>query len=264
MAKTLPRLGMLAAAALLGFGALTGTGVISVAPTAATPGAIVGGETGDITKTPFIGYKSNEAGQYQGCGLTLVSPTKAVTAAHCYTDPDEETFATFGRQKLSGKDGVTVKVAKVFVHPGFRGVEGGNDVVVLTLAKAVTEVKPITLISAKDEALYGAGKDATVLGWGTTSEGGDLSDNLLQVTVPFVSDNTCTTAYKGDFKADTMVCAGFKDGGKDSCQGDSGGPLVAGGKLVGVVSFGDGCARAGFPGVYTRLTGVLDVISDQL
>jgi secreted trypsin-like serine protease len=91
-----------------------------------------------------------------------------------------------------------------------------------------------------------------VLGWGRTGEQSPTSRYLLGATVPFVADGTCEKAY-AEFAASDMVCAGFAEGGVDTCQGDSGGPLVAGGKLVGVTSWGEGCARKGKPGVYVRV-----------
>eukprot|EP00966_Prymnesium_polylepis_P034267 796148-Prymnesium_polylepis.1 len=64
-----------------------------------------------------------------------------------------------------------------------------------------------------------------------------------------------------------MLCAGFPEGGRDTCQGDSGGPLFVmptgetdKAVLVGVVSFGEGCGFAGFPGVYARVSYFYDWI----
>jgi secreted trypsin-like serine protease len=73
------------------------------------------------------------------------------------------------------------------------------------------------------------------------------------VDVPITTDAACTAAYQGDYQPTAMFCAGVPEGGLDSCQGDSGGPFVVGGKLVGIVSWGIGCARPGLPGVYTRV-----------
>ena len=98
---------------------------------------------------------------------------------------------------------------------------------------------------------------ATIAGWGTTSEGGDTPDTLQEAQVPVTTDATCAGAYS-DFDPATMVCAGYPQGGTDTCQVDSGGPLfgrTAAGdlKVVGATSFGEGCARAGKPGVYARV-----------
>jgi hypothetical protein len=100
----------------------------------------------------------------------------------------------------------------------------------------------------------GAGDVETIVGWGTTSEGGDTPDTLQEAQVPVTTDADRAAAYS-DSKADTMLCAGFPQGGVDTCQGDSGGPLfghTATGalKVVGATSFGEGCARPGKPGVY--------------
>merc|ERR1712215_500897 len=80
--------------------------------------------------------------------------------------------------------------------------------------------------------------------------GGSLGKVLMKVTVPVVSDDDCRGAYGVSEIADSMICAGLAQGGKDSCQGDSGGPFMCGSQLSGVVSWGYGCAEPGYPGVY--------------
>jgi secreted trypsin-like serine protease len=109
-----------------------------------------------------------------------------------------------------------------------------------------------------------------VVGWGALREGGVLQRRLRAARVPFVSDDKCRDAYKGAgyrFAADEMICAGnFRRGGVDSCQGDSGGPLVRRDRAgrwvqVGIVSWGHGCARPGFPGVYTQVSAFADAIA---
>ena len=76
-------------------------------------------------------------------------------------------------------------------------------------------------------------------------------------------DDYCRTG-DSEFDSKLLTCAGYDAGGVDTCQGDSGGPLVAGGKLIGVTSFGDGCARPGKPGYYVRIGAVADRLADQL
>lgn len=107
---------------------------------------------------------------------------------------------------------------------------------------------------------------ATVSGWGKLSEDGKLSETLRAVNVTMMSDSECRAYYGKHRIEDKMTCAGFEYGGKDACQGDSGGPLVGhvDGRtvLVGVVSWGIGCARAHNPGVYTQVSKYIDWIYD--
>ena len=96
---------------------------------------------------------------------------------------------------------------------------------------------------------------STTMGWGATSSGGWGSTYLLEVDVPI--DNSCGN-YSNWEITNNMVCAGDNNGGEDSCQGDSGGPLIMTNgdgeyELIGIVSWGYGCAEAGYPGVYSRI-----------
>ena len=83
-------------------------------------------------------------------------------------------------------------------------------------------------------------------------------------TVPIVSSSSCANPYGSDYIASDMVCAGYTSGGVDTCQGDSGGPLLVGGVLAGITSWGEGCAAAGHPGVYTRLTTFSSLVTAQV
>ena len=89
----------------------------------------------------------------------------------------------------------------------------------------------------------------------------------MKVEVPYVDEQTCEDDYTGYEITELMICAGEK--GKDSCQGDSGGPLVAydaenSPVLVGVVSWGIGCAYEGYPGVYARVSAFVEWISQTI
>ncbi|KAI9290932.1 trypsin-like serine protease, partial [Neoconidiobolus thromboides FSU 785] len=107
-----------------------------------------------------------------------------------------------------------------------------------------------------------------VIGWGTTSSGGAVSKVLLEVKVPVFNADQCKKTAYGTLDTTTQFCAGYPEGGKDSCQGDSGGPMFIeednAPVLVGIVSWGRGCALKGYPGVYTRAAAVADFINQNL
>jgi len=118
-----------------------------------------------------------------------------------------------------------------------------------------------------------AGSMVTVTGWGTLNEGGlGLPNVLHKVDVPVVSDEECRASYAAagvDSVADSMICAGLPEGGKDSCQGDSGGPFFSNEspearELLGIVSWGIGCGRAGYPGVYTEVSYFVEWITETM
>jgi len=251
------------AAAALVVGLATGA-VASAAPSQPQRPYIVGGEDTTTDENPFVVALLSPDG-HQFCGGTLGAKNKVITAAHCTVDikdkPDQVQVAV-GRTKMSSQDGKVLKVKEIWVHEKYEDATKGFDVSVLTLDGDV-EQKPLELGDKSDPG-YGEGKEATMLGWGLTSEGGEQSDNLKKVKVPVTSDDTCKKAYP-EYNAEAQVCAGTHEGGKDTCQGDYGGPMVSeSGKLIGITSWGEGCPRPDKPGVYTRVATYVEDIKKHL
>jgi secreted trypsin-like serine protease len=251
-----------AAAALVTAGAAA-TALLAAPAAVAAPQPIVGGSTTTTSAYPFV-MQITDASQNQFCGGTLVSPTKVVTAAHCMVGETTRSVRVVGgRTHLDGSDGTVARVGRIWIHPDYTRATRGDDVAVLTLSTSMPYT-PARYVSSSDTSVYAAGTTARVLGWGTTRENGGSSNQLRTATVPVVSDTNCRGSYGSDFVASDMVCAGYASGGVDTCQGDSGGPLLVGGVLAGVTSWGEGCARAGYPGVYSRLTTFSGLVTAQV
>lgn len=243
--------------------AAAATALLSAPTAVAAPEPIVGGSTTTTASYPFM-MQITDASGYQFCGGTLVSAKKVVTAAHCMVGETTGSVRVVGgRTYLNGTNGTVSKVSKIWINPGYTDATNGDDVAVLTLSTSMSYT-PASYVSASDTSVYAAGTTARVLGWGTTSESGSSSNQLRTATVPIVSDSSCRSSYGSDFVASDMVCAGYSSGGVDTCQGDSGGPLLIGGVLAGITSWGQGCAEAGYPGVYTRLTTFSDLVTAQV
>ncbi|MGW4381479.1 S1 family peptidase [Kitasatospora sp. NPDC004531] len=255
-----------------------------VALTAAAPASaqrrIVGGTSASTGDHPWMvalasrsQFGSARSGQF--CGGALVTPTKVVTAAHCFYDettgrPTQRPGlrVIVGRDDLRGTAGREVAVDRVWIEPAYNFAANSRDVAVLTLAEPQNDRQLLELVGPGESRPYAAGTPATVFGWGDTRGNGSYSNTLRQVTVPIVPDAVCADAYPGGrdsaYDARSMVCAGEQRGGKDACQGDSGGPLVVGGRLAGLVSWGAGCAEAEHPGVYTRISAVAESVQNAL
>ncbi|WP_367136485.1 trypsin-like serine protease [Saccharothrix sp. HUAS TT1] len=223
---------------------------------------VVGGDRVSIEEHPWVVYLTDSGGN-QFCGGTLVAPTKVVTAAHCaVARTPRNTRVVVGREDRRSSAGRVVRLDDIWIHPDYVTADQGADVAVLTLRDGV-EQEPLPLAHESDRALYEAGTEGRVFGWGRTSEQGSASRYLLAATVPVVADADCRRAYL-QYDPDEMTCAGYPEGGVDTCQGDSGGPFVAGGKLIGVTSWGEGCAREDRPGVYSKIAAYADAIEEQV
>ncbi|MEU6381516.1 serine protease [Streptomyces sp. NPDC046909] len=244
----------------------------SAAPVAADS-IVVGGFPVDISEGPWTvalssrdRFGGTRAGQF--CGGVAIGRTTVLTAAHCVgedvlgTPPNQvrDLKVIAGRTDLLSDQGREIRVRDIRVNPDYDRVTNAGDFAVLRLVRPLPRGSAIAMAPAGDSA-YEPGTAATVYGWGDVSGGGDYAQSLRAARVHVLSDALCERAYPGSadgtYLADTMLCAGEEEGGVDACQGDSGGPLVAEGKLVGLVSWGSGCALPGSPGVYTRVSDVV-------
>ena len=223
--------------------------------------AIVGGTAVPDGKYPFMAVLivRNSAGGTGLCGGSLIDADSVLTAGHCLVNAVSVDLAV-GRTVISQNQGQVRFATAAYLHPNFNPNNNFSyDAAVLKLNAAVAGVGPIRLSAATQNALETPGRRLTVSGWGTTSEGGSTSDRMREVSVPVVRDAAARRAYASQapilrYFPSLMVAAGVR--GKDSCQGDSGGPLFKPGAprtQVGIVSYGRGCARAGFPGAYTEV-----------
>ncbi|MGV9526924.1 S1 family peptidase [Streptomyces cellulosae] len=247
----------------------------SAAPVAADS-VVVGGFPVDVSQSPYTvalssrdRFGGTRAGQF--CGGVAVGRTTVLTAAHCMDPevlgaspdrvPDLKVIA--GRTELLSESGQEVAVRKAWVNPDYDGDTNSGDFAVLSLAEPLPAASVIGMAGSGDPA-YRAGTPATVYGWGDTTGSGGYAGSLHGARVRVQPDSLCEKAYSGGangtYRAETMLCAGEAAGGRDACQGDSGGPLVAQGRLIGLVSWGAGCGWAGSPGVYTRISDVLDTL----
>jgi trypsin len=246
--------------------------LMSAAPTAAG-GVVVGGYPVDVSQGPWTvalssrdRFGGTRAGQF--CGGVAVGRHTVLTAAHCLSEevlgapPDRvrDLKVITGRTDLRTRDGQEIAVSEVWVNPGYDSDSNAGDFAVLRLAESVAQDAVAPMAGAGDAA-YTPGTAARVFGWGDVTGSGDYAYGLRAADVQVLEDARCAKAYpgsaEGTYRADSMVCAGEPEGGPDACQGDSGGPLVAQGRLIGLVSWGSGCGRAGSPGVYTRVSEVV-------
>ncbi len=228
---------------------------------------VIGGERAAQGAWPWMAGLIDKNGspfRSHFCGGSLISPTWVLTAAHCVEGESRpsDIHVVLGLTDLSAPEAgyERIPVLRIISHPGFEQDVGDNDIALLELSRASDQTPLAGLIdSGNQSTLAGPGRLATVIGWGSTDPRGDSSTRwLMQAEVPITSQDTCERAFPGEIDQ-TMLCAGYTQGGKDACSGDSGGPLVVpdgkgGYAQAGIVSWGAAtCAKAGEYGVYSRV-----------
>uniref|UniRef100_A0A8C3QH37 Granzyme A n=1 Tax=Cyanoderma ruficeps TaxID=181631 RepID=A0A8C3QH37_9PASS len=218
---------------------------------------IIGGYEVKPHSRPFMAQIKGPKGVI--CGGALIKENWVLTAAHCKAEKAKVVLGAHS-SKESEKEQQTFQIAKCIRYPCYDRKTNENDIMLLQLqgrAKLNKAVKPIPLPTSDEDPK--SGTVCSVAGWGTTTSRRKTSPAaLMEVNITVISREICNDKkhYNGKpIITENMICAGDKNGGKDSCYGDSGGPLRCKNVMRGITSFGKrSCGKASGPGVYTRLT----------
>ncbi|XP_034073671.1 transmembrane protease serine 9 [Gymnodraco acuticeps] len=230
---------------------------------------IVGGVTARRGEWPWIG--SLQYKRLHRCGATLIHNKWLITAAHCFkSDASPSNWAvSLGSVLRSGIGALVIPIQRIVIHPAFNGSTMDHDVALLELAVPAPMSYTIQSVCLPSPVhRFPIEAECYVTGWGSMREGGSLTNMLQKAAVSIIEQADCKQPYR-DALTPNMMCAGYMEGGKDTCWGDSGGPLTCREPsghwfVAGVTSWGHGCGRSGFPGVYTRTTSVRKWISTYL
>ncbi|XP_069704879.1 transmembrane protease serine 9-like [Periplaneta americana] len=232
---------------------------------------IVGGIVAEKGEFPWIvwirlGHKNGDF-----CAGTLISPSYVLTAAHCLQDTEDVSDLNLylGLHNIAEAKNPH-KATSMKIHSEFVDDEElnlPNDIGIIQLDKPVEFSDRIRAACIPKENYNYDNGEATVAGWGVTAENGRPAKLLRKVKLPFVPRSLCNETFPGLRQG--VVCAGYKEGKRDACQGDSGGPMhrinnAGMYELVGLVSFGEGCARPEMPAVFTKIPHYLDWIKANL
>jgi len=252
---------------------------------------VIGGSAATENQYPWICSILRSDFTFYGCAATLLScfpQVIIVSAAHCFArrtaEEISELWVVCGDHRTIGFNNIDsnewrVQIQSVTIHPKYKGSSNSFDSDIATIRVSLLDEVQFSLVCrpkviwpaclpARGEQ-YNLWKDSEVQGWGSTSSSGVvvLPPSLRFARVLPVPQLACKHAMGEDRISDGMICA-FGDG-TDTCQGDSGGPMTSQAKegdgysLVGITSWGDGCAQPGTYGVYARVGYYMDWVAQQ-
>ncbi|KAH8419425.1 hypothetical protein KR222_011479, partial [Zaprionus bogoriensis] len=209
---------------------------------------IIGGINENVARSPW-----QVSLQWKGrhiCGGAIYSLTLVLTAAHCVVNKTANCMQVHVGSSYPYRGGSFHSVNAHFAHEKYSQKRLTHDIAVIQLAtplKLTYRVQPIKLATEAPPP----GSKVWVSGFGLTNLS-QPSARLLGAEVQIVQQKSCIAVYNSRKITEVALCAYADD--KDACRGDSGGPLVYKRTLVGLVSWGKGCARRNHPGVYSNVS----------
>ncbi|KAH9644576.1 hypothetical protein HF086_009151 [Spodoptera exigua] len=190
-----------------------------------------------------------------GGSVTTIDQYPTIAAVF-RTEPGQLKIRVGSSFRSSG--GVLHNVIQYIMHPGYNFRTFDNDIGIIRSATAFTFNNNVRAASIAGANYFPADNQPVwAAGWGDTYSGSTAgSEQLRHVQVVVINQNTCRNQYANTIYSitDNMLCSGWPTGGRDQCQRDSGGPLYHNGVVVGVCSFGMGCADANYAGVNARVS----------
>ncbi|XP_053556826.1 coagulation factor XI [Bombina bombina] len=228
---------------------------------------IVGGTNSSLGEWPWqvsMHLKFTTTYKKHTCGGSIINNQWILTAAHCVSAPlnNPSVWNIYaGIVKLSDITQSTpfYEVERIITHSLYNGAENGTDIALLKLKTAITfNEKQQAICLPPNQTPLQIPKTCWITGWGYIEEYGKATNILQKAEVPPISTEECQASYDQNSITNQVVCAGYKHGQVDACKGDSGGPLTCEidkvWYLIGITSWGEGCARPGKPGVYTKVS----------
>ncbi|CAF1033478.1 unnamed protein product [Rotaria sordida] len=237
---------------------------------------IVGGEAAPNNAWGWI-VSLQKSGQHI-CGASLLTPEYAVTAAHCVDEVMNNISVLSilaGTNDLYNSSIRTIQqrsIINVTMHPDYDKLNILNDIAIIKFSPLITSSNSklaFICLPKQDEDPFKTNSSLVAIGWGYLLEATQIVSNTLQqVTVQVFSSTSFECQQAAILDSSTQFCAGIRAGGKDTCQGDSGGPLMAFLNkrwiFAGITSNGEGCARAGYPGIYTKVSAFISFINSNV
>lgn len=229
---------------------------------------IVGGTDATIDEWPWqvsLQYKNQHL-----CGGSIINSKWVITAAHCFPEEYQQiaNWKVFAGSETLYSGGEIYSVKKIITNGNYDPVTSDFDIALVKVRSSLPYTDFIRPVCLPNYDMPIQTAKPWVTGWGYRKEYGEVSIMLQQANVTVIRRPVCNQrAFYSGRITKQMLCAGYLAGAVDACQGDSGGPLVYRHRywqLIGIVSWGTGCARAGRPGVYTDVTSLLDWVYNAM